>query len=242
MSSVAEHYENLLATHYSWLFGGLESKIEENRKFLAAHDIKPLKTRVAVDLGCGSGFQSVPLAQVGYHVLAVDLSPTLLAELTAHKGDLQIETIQDDLLQFSRYLPSPAELCVCMGDTLTHLDSRGAIKKLFQLVSENLEHSGTFIVTFRDLSVELAELDRFLLLRSEPTKIFTCYLEYEPEYVKVHDLIYERVNDQWHLNKSFYRKCRISFAWAQETLLAAGFDLMFTTLDKGLVTIIARKK
>ncbi len=129
-----------------------------------------------------------------------------------------------------------------MGDTLTHLDSRETIARLFQQVSKNLEHAGTFILTFRDLSVELTGLDRFLPLRSEPTKIFTCYLEYEPVYVKVHDLIYEQVNNQWHLNKSFYRKCRVPFAWAREALLATGFDLPLAAVDKGLITIIARKK
>jgi len=242
MPNVTEHYENLLAGHYSWLLGGLEAKVEENHKFFDAHSIKPERDRVAVDLGCGSGFQAIPLAQLGFRVLAVDLSPTLLTELAANRGNLRIETIQDDLLQFSRYLQDPAELCVCMGDTLTHLDSRDTITTLFHQVSKNLEYDGTFILTFRDLSAELTGLDRFLPLRSEPTKIFTCYLEYELEYVKVHDLIYEQVDNQWILNKSFYRKCRVPFAWAKESLLQAGFALPFATLDKGLVTIIARKK
>ena len=129
-----------------------------------------------------------------------------------------------------------------MGDTLTHLDSHETITTLFHQVSENLEHGGMFIITFRDLSVELIGLDRFLPLRSEPARIFTCYLEYEPEYVKVHDLIYEQVDGQWILNKSFYRKCRASFTWVKETLYATGFDLSLATLDKGLITIIARKK
>jgi SAM-dependent methyltransferase len=242
MPSVVEHYETVLAGHYSWLFGGLESKIEENRKFFTVHNIKPLRSGVAVDLGCGSGFQSIPLAQLGFRVIAVDLSPTLLAELTAHRGDLHIEPVQDDLAQFARYLRGPAELCVCMGDTLTHLDSRETIAALFQQVAEHLDHGGTFALTFRDLSFELTGLDRFLPLRSEPTRIFTCYLEYEPDHVNVHDLVYEQVDNRWHLNKSFYRKCRVPFAWAKETLLAAGFDLALATLENGLATIIARKK
>jgi SAM-dependent methyltransferase len=242
MPNVTEHYEKLLATHYSWLFGGLDTKAEENRGFFATYDIKPLRNGIALDLGCGSGFQSIPLAQLGFRVLALDLSPTLLAELDARKGNLPVETIHDDLLHFSRHLRGPAELCVCMGDTLTHLDSCMTITKLFRQVSDCLPPGGTFILTFRDLSVELTGLDRFLSLRSEPTKIFTCYLEYEADSVKVHDLIYEFIDHQWRLNKSFYRKCRVPFAWAKETLLATGFTLPLATSDKGLVTIIARKQ
>lgn len=242
MPSVTEHYENVLAGHYSWLFGGIEAKAAENHQFFHAQGITPLGNGVAIDLGCGSGFQSLPLAQLGFRVIAVDLSPTLLAELVSQKGNLRIETIQDDLLQFPQYLSGRAELCVCMGDTLTHLDSRETIAQLFQRVAEHLEPSGKFILTFRDLSFEFTELDRFLPLRSEPDKIFTCFLEYEPKHVKVHDLLYERVGEQWIFHKSFYRKCRVSFAWAIEMLRAVGFDLSTATLDKGLVTIIAQKR
>ncbi|MBI3245735.1 MAG: class I SAM-dependent methyltransferase [Deltaproteobacteria bacterium] len=242
MPSVTEHYENVLAGHYSWLFGGIDAKVAEHRQFFQAQGITPLSNGLAIDLGCGSGFQSLPLAQLGFRVLAVDLSPTLLAELASGKGDLQIETIQDDLLEFPQYLSGRAELCVCMGDTLTHLDSRQTIAQLFQRVAEHLEPGGKFILTFRDLSLELTELDRFLPLRSEPDKIFTCYLEYEPEHVKVHDLLYERVGEQWLLHKSFYRKCRVSFTWAKDTLQTVGFALAMATLDKGLVTIIAQKR
>lgn len=242
MSSVVEHYEEVLAGHYSWLYGGLETKIEEQRQFFEQYGIQSAEGHVAVDLGCGSGFQSIPLAQLGFRVIALDLSPTLLSELAAHKHNLPIETHLDNLLHFPRYLQRDATLCVCMGDTLTHLDSRDTIAKLFQQVSDHLERGGTFMVTFRDLSVELTELDRFLPLRSDPERIFTCYLEYEPEHVKVHDLVYQRIDQQWILHKSFYRKCRVPFAWAQEELRRIGFALSLATVERGLVTIIAHKQ
>lgn len=73
-----------------------------------------------------------------------------------------------------------------------------------------LDRGGTFILTFRDLPAPVTALDRFLLLRSEPTRIFTRYLEYEPDAVKVHDLLYERVDEQWQLHTSCYRK-RLTF-------------------------------
>lgn len=242
MPSVTDHYEQLLGGHYSWLFGGFEAKAAEHRQFFAAQGISPHGSGVARDLGCGSGFQSIPLAQLGFRVLAVDLSSTLLAELASHTGDLHIDTIQDDVLQFPQYLSGPVELCVCMGDTLTHLDSREMIAQLFQQVAKHLEPGGKLLLTFRDLSVELTDLDRFLPLRSESDKIFTCYLEYEPEHVKVHDLLYQRIAGQWILQKSFYRKCRVPLAWAKDTLQAAGFSLPLAMLDKGLVTIIAQKQ
>jgi SAM-dependent methyltransferase len=241
--SVNEHYENLLADHYSWLFGGLVPKTEENLKFFEAHGIRPSTNRIAVDLGCGSGFQSIPLATIGFKVIAIDLCHKLLAELSSHKDGLDIQTVQDDILYLSRHLSGRMGLCVCMGDTLTHLDSREKIQELFQQVSTHMEQGGKFVLTFRDLSFEFTELDRFIpiRIRSEPNKIFTCYLEYEALHVKVHDLVYEKVNRKWIFKKSFYRKCRVPFEWVKEALQTIGFHLHLACLEKGIVTIIAMK-
>ena len=242
MSNIRDHYENLLADHYSWLFGGFEAKVAENESFLAAHGITPQGNRRAIDLGSGSGFQSIPLARAGFQVTAVDLSPKLLTELNKRRDELPIMTVEDDLLNFSGHLQGNVELCVCMGDTLTHLDSRGAIEKLCRLVFAALEENGRFVMTFRDLTHELEGLDRFIPIRSDAHTIFSCFLEYESEHVKVHDLVYERIDSSWNLKKSFYRKCRVPFAWIKEILAAVGFNLHLATLDKGLVTIIASKQ
>ena len=121
MATVKEHYENHLAKYYSWMSGGISNKLEENRKFFKDHNVCSRGSGVAVDLGAGSGFQSIPLAELGYQVIAIDLSNHLLAELKENAKDLSIEIINDDLSNFSKHCPDTVELVVCMGDTLTHL-------------------------------------------------------------------------------------------------------------------------
>ena len=96
MATVVEHYESLLAGYYSWLFGGLDRKCQENKEFFISHNIKPAADGKAVDLGCGSGFQTIPLAQLGFDVTGFDLSVRLLVELETNKGSLPIKTISDD--------------------------------------------------------------------------------------------------------------------------------------------------
>ena len=100
-----------------------------------------------------------------------------------------------------------------MVDTLLHLPSKNAVSTLLAKVHAALEAGGKLIVTFRDLSKELAELDRFIPVRSDADTIFTCFLEYEPDTVKVHDLVYRRQNSGWVLHKSFYRKLRLAEQW-----------------------------
>ena len=241
MAKVTEHYENHLADYYSWLFGGIKSKTEENKIFFESHSILPRGSGIAVDLGSGSGFQSIPLANLGFDVNAVDLSEKLLNELNNNSEGLRIKTIRDDILNFQNHFVKNVDLVICMGDTLAHIDSKEKIKNLFHNVYNALENDGRFVLTFRDLMCELKELDRFIPVRSDDSIIFTCFLEYEKETVKVHDIIYERTEMGWNLKKSFYRKIRVSFDWTKKELEKEGFVTEFSNNEKGLITIIAKR-
>jgi SAM-dependent methyltransferase len=241
MAAATEHYEKLLAKYYAWMSGGFTRNIEQNREFFKAHHVRPLLSGVAVDLGAGCGFQSIPLSQLGFSVIAIDSSSQLLAELKQNAQGLSINPINDDLLNFSRHCPGPIELVVCMGDTLTHLDTRQAIRRLLRKIFKALETGGRLILTFRDLSGELKGLDRFIPVRNDADTIFTCFLEYEKNHIKVHDMIYKRKHNRWDLKKSYFRKLRIAPQWMEEVLQALGFKIETFDIHNAGVGIIARK-
>jgi Methyltransferase domain len=241
MATVQEHYDRLLADVYSWMYGGWDAALARYTEFFESRDIVPRKSARAVDLGAGCGFQAIPLARLGFSVTAIDSDRKLLAELQAHAGGEHIDTICGDLVEFRRHVQQPAELVVCMVDTLLHLASQEVVARLFDDVCAALEPDGTFIATFRDFSVAAEELDRFISVRSDRQTIFTCFLEFEPDTVKVHDLVYRCVDGEWKFAKSYYRKLRLSTAWAVSTLRAAGFRKVDTGLDRGLVVVTATK-
>lgn len=241
MATVTEHYDNLLADYYSWMFGDFQAKVAANREFFSAQGMVPQRSAVAVDLGAGSGFQSLALAQLGFQVLAVDLSRKLLDELQSHSGVLSVAAIHDDLLNFPSHCQGKVELCVCMGDTLPHLASSAQVAELFGKVYQALEGGGKFVLTFRDLTFELKGLERFIPVRSDANTIFTCFLEYEPEQVRVHDLVYTKTGEKWELRKSCYRKLRLSPEWVTERLNEAGFSVGISETDNGMITIIAER-
>ena len=241
MSTVKDHYTNVLSDVYSWMFGGVDTGVEKNAHFFSTHNITPSYSGIAVDLGAGCGFQSIPLAQLGFSVTAVDIDSKLLHELEGHAEGLAINAIQDDLINFDLYTGNEIELAVCMTDTLLHLESKQKVESLFKKVFAALDKNGTFIITFRDLSSELSELDRFIPVKSDQNTIFTCFLEYEPETVKVHDIVYSKDQNDWRLNKGFYRKLRLSKDWVDSELNHTGFSRIESIMDNGMVTVIAKK-
>lgn len=241
MATVEQHYDEVLADVYSWMLGGFDAALARNRELFRSLGVEPRGSRIAVDLGAGCGFQSIPLAELGFKVTAIDLDQKLLDELQAHAGNLPIDAVRDDLLAFEQHAPKGAELIVCMLDTVLHLPSRDDVLTLITRVHGALAPEGRFIVSFRDLTQEAAELDRFIPVRSDDRTIFTCFLEYEPSTVKVHDLVYRRDDDGWSLHKSFYRKLRIAPQWFIEQLRAAGFSAVDSSTARGMHTIVATR-
>jgi 2-polyprenyl-3-methyl-5-hydroxy-6-metoxy-1,4-benzoquinol methylase len=110
MADVKEHYDRLLAEYYSWMSGGFSEKLQQNQKFFSSHHVRAAHSGIAIDLGAGCGFQSIPLSQIGFNVIAIDSSKKLLAELRQNAQGLAIRTINDDLLNFDRCYPGPIEL------------------------------------------------------------------------------------------------------------------------------------
>ncbi|HEX5046205.1 MAG TPA: class I SAM-dependent methyltransferase [Gammaproteobacteria bacterium] len=241
MPTVEQHYDQVLSDVYSWMQGGFDAALARNAELFAKRGIAPAGSRVAIDLGAGCGFQSIPLAKLGFAVTAIDLDGKLLEELRGHAPGLDIAIVRDDLMAFETHARGNAELVVCMVDTLLHLDSKEAVRTLFAKVHAALEPGGRFIATFRDLSREALELDRFIPVRSDDNTIFTCFLEYEPDTVKVHDLVYRRSGDAWTFHKSFYRKLRLPQQWITEQLAYAGFGTIDASVERGLVTVIATR-
>jgi len=242
MADAKEHYERVLAPYYTWMSGGNDLKLNENREFFKSLNVRPTGSGIAVDLGAGCGFQSVPLAELGFNVWAFDLSSKLLTELKENAKNLSVTVIEDNLLRFSTYSPENVEVIVCMGDTLTHLTRLREVQYLLNRAFRFLEMRGLLILSFRDLSTELTDLDRFIPVRSDSNRIFTCFLEYERRHVRVHDIIYEKINNQWKMRKSFFRKLRISPNWLRKKMLEIGFNVETFKAHGGMVTVIARKK
>jgi SAM-dependent methyltransferase len=244
MNEVTRHYDQLLATHYSWMSGlPLEQKVAEQKALLTDLGLGNGPMGVAIDLGCGPGYQSFALADMGYHsVIAVDTSADLLAELKNARTDCQVRTVLADLRNFSALIePGSTDAIVCMGDTLTHLDKRTDVSKLYRDAYDALAPGGRFVLTFRDLSQELTGVDRFIPVRADDHRIMTCVLEYEPESVIVNDLVHVRDEAGWTFQKSSYRKLRLPPSEQVVELEGIGFRIDHAQIVGRMYAIAVRK-
>jgi len=241
MVTVEEHYANHLAPVYLWMAGGMEGSLARGAAEIDAVCPPPPKGCLAVDLGAGFGMHAIPLARRGYSVLAVDSSPVLLDLLRGKAENLPIRVVKDDLSVFQKHLDTKVDFVLCMGDTLTHLPDPQSVEKLFSVVAESLKPGGQFVVTFRDYTSPLIGEKRFIPVRSDDDRILTCFLEYSPGYVTVHDMLHERDGSVWKLCVSAYRKLRLSPEWVSGVLQSKGFSVRAEPGLAGMIRVVAAK-
>ena len=232
MASVFDHYETLLAPIYSWMAGGIDHALSvgtaDVHEFLGAPGY-------AVDLGAGFGMHSIPLARAGFQVLAIDTSAQLLAQLRRHRVDLPVRVVQANLNDFAQHLSGPADLILCMGDTLTHLQSMNEIEQLLGNVAASLRPGGRFVATFRDYRRLPMGDQRFIAVRGDPQRIHTCFLEEKPEHVVVHDIIHECGPQGWSMKVSSYEKLRVSAGALSQMAEAAGLHCRIAPGPRGML-------
>ena len=237
-TTVKEHYDQHLGWLYSWMTGDFLTKTSEFKEFLVDNSITPNTTKIAIDLGAGHGIQSIPLAEQGFKVVAVDFSEQLLSELKTMSKDLDITIVNDDIRKVKQFAEKP-ELITCCGDTLSHLTNKQEIETFITDIANLLNINGTVILSFRDYSTALTGTDRFIPVKNDETKILTCILDYENEYVGVTDLLYEKTNEGWQQKVSAYKKVRLLREDVVKVLLANGLTIKFDQIINRLTTIIA---
>lgn len=235
--SAKVHYDNHLGNFYSWMAGDFTEGTNAFRKVLVRHAIQPHDNKLAVDLGAGHGIQSIPLAELGFDVLAVDFNTQLLDELKTNARNLSVTILNDDIRNISGFGLAP-ELVVCCGDTISHLDSWHDLEKFITDVYGTLRNGGRFILSFRDYSTPLTGAARIIPVRSDEQRIFTCILDYETDFVYVTDLLYENRAARWEMKVSTYRKLRLKTPDVLNLLTTNGFQVVADETVRGMTTVV----
>jgi 2-polyprenyl-3-methyl-5-hydroxy-6-metoxy-1,4-benzoquinol methylase len=239
--NVKEHYDNHLGNFYSWMAGDFDTKLSEQQQFFQRSRIAPLKTKIAIDLGCAHGIQAISLAKLGFKVEAVDFNLQLTEELRENKGELEIQIHSVELLAFMKEFQGNVDVVTCMGDTITHLD-RASLYNLMDIVRDKLIPGGKLIVSFRDLRHELRNEQRFFIVRSDEHRIHTCFIEYFPDHVKVYDILNTFEKGCWEQTVSWYPKLRIDEKEVESLLSKNLLSVVHVEKFGGMISLIAEKK
>ncbi len=105
------------------------------------------RTSLVLDLGCGTGGMTIPLASLGYDMTGVDLSPEMLTVARSRAEEAgfskEILFLLQSMTSFELY--GTVEAIVCGLDGINHLLSTEDVEKTFRLVHNYLSPDGLFL-------------------------------------------------------------------------------------------------
>ncbi|PJZ68315.1 methyltransferase [Leptospira perolatii] len=241
MISPKQHYENFLSEKYAWMLGDLPEKEKEELELFESWGFSPQKNGYAWDLGSGNGVQSLPLAKLGFKVLAIDFSENLLNELKSRSKTDQIQTKVADIRDPTLYTGESPELLICMGDTLTHLESQMEVGDLLSTWASFLMDGAKLVLGYRDLSSGKDGDKIGFVVRSEREKIFSCLLTFATGIVEVTDIFHEWNGGSWNYQMSTYHKIVLPLDRMIESISKRGFALLHQKERNGMQILCFEK-
>jgi hypothetical protein len=113
------------------------------------------------------------------------------------------------------------------------------VNTLFRRVAECLSATGKFVAIFRDYTRLPCGTSRFIPVRSDSDRIHMCFLEEQSEHVVVHDVLHERVDNDWTVKVSSYENLRLSPFAVNDALLEVGLKSSVSPGPRGMVKVVA---
>ena len=230
MGTVQQHYDRLLAPVYSWTLGDFDARVASSEALFRGLGLERPGGR-ALDVGCGTGVQTLALSRLGLAVTGVDFSETMLAEYRRRTADVGAVGRFADITAFDVDLAF--DVAVCLGDTVSHLPSWDAVRAMFARVHAALRPGGAFVLASRDHSRIYEGDARFLLIRSDATGALVCFLEDCGSQVRVTDLLF-RTAGAPPLEVGSYMKLRVGPDSLSTELAAAGFTIAEHRVEAGI--------
>ena len=117
-----------------------------------------------LELACGSGRLTVPLAEKGFDIKGLDISDEMLAlaKEKAAKQNIKLNVEKGDMTDFD--LGEKFNLIFIPAQSLSHLYTLEQIEKCFACVREHLTDNGRFLIELFNPSLEI--------LLEKPDKIY----------------------------------------------------------------------
>src|ERR1700693_1238908 len=98
-----------------------------------------------LDIACGTGPHLIRLAERGYRLSGLDLSPEDIASRPARAGQkgLDVDLLVADMTRFR--LPRPVDAAICMQDSQGHLLTNAAILAHLRCVAKAVRKGGLYV-------------------------------------------------------------------------------------------------
>jgi SAM-dependent methyltransferase len=179
-AAVREFYE-ALAPNYDAMTG-FANRFERERPAFRAL-VERYDVKRALDAGCGSGFHSIVLAQLGVDVTALDLSQEMIRRTEEHARlhRVGIRTFVGGFHEIPADWRETFDGVFVMGNSLPHLLSQQELEESLARLMSVLRRSGTLVIQCLNYARILNRKDHILNAKEVDGFLITREYEYDSE-------------------------------------------------------------
>jgi SAM-dependent methyltransferase len=150
-----------------------------------------------LDLGCGTGRITIPLAREGVPIMGLDVMPAMLARAQSKSTDLPITWVQADARTF--HLATQFQLILDTGTALQHLLERADHEAMLARVREHLAPDGCVVFhTFAPHPRRLVDMEEHDWFAYEDEAGRTIRVSGTVRYEHRRQVFHEDAIRRWH--------------------------------------------
>ncbi|HEY6437773.1 MAG TPA: class I SAM-dependent methyltransferase, partial [Ignavibacteriaceae bacterium] len=186
-------FYNELAIDYDEMIS-FDSAVEKKKNLLK--NFINQKTMAAADIGCGSGVDSIALAQLGVNVTAFDPSTEILkvAKMNSQKLDLEIAFYNYHADQIPHEHNNQYEIVVALGNTFSNIPQEIFIDSLNRCY-EILKPKGQLLIQVLNYDKILSDKKRIVNITEGKTKYFVRFYDFVDEQIVFNILAFNKNNN-----------------------------------------------
>jgi glycine/sarcosine N-methyltransferase len=191
--SIEEFYD-LLAPNYDTMTSFEQRFIKERPFFQTLVD--RFRFRSALDAGCGSGFHSLLLSQLGVDVLGIDVSAEMLglAEGHAREYNASIRTLQGSFESLGDLIKERFGSVFAMGNSLAHLLSAATLEKVLHNFATVLDPHGVLVIQILNYERIVARREHIQNEKQAGTKTFVRSYDFDDAGILFNIVMREKKN------------------------------------------------
>ncbi len=179
--------------------------------------------KTIADIGCGTGSDSIALAEMGYNVKSFDPSAQMLdkAKLNANKRGLDLNSYQFGASQIPDDFNGKFDIVISIGNTFANIEKESfqpSVKKCYDLLKEQ----GSLFIQVLNYKLIIKENKRIVNITESEEHFFIRFYDFINDEIKFNILKFSKANPKENnlITTSVYPYSAKDF---NNSLLEAGF-------------------
>lgn len=186
-----------------------------------------------LDLGCGTGTLSIPLALQGYSVTGIDLSEEMLAiaHAKSEEADVQIAYFQQDMKELEGF--EPFDIIGVFCDSLNYLKTEQDVEITFKNIYDHLLPGGLLLLDVHSLfkMENIFSGQTYCSNEEDISYIWNCFQSEQAHSVEHELTFFVKENDSYYRYDEVHYQRTFPVDTYKQWLEKVGFELLQISAD-----------